>query len=102
MNATSAAATFIQSYLLVQVTIVSGILELKLTKSQFNALIDLASLPGSNQYSASWEGPPEPSFQAWGQLSALDVLNSAFAMVAAGHGSVFYCARSTLTYHLCY
>jgi len=43
---------------------------------QYNALLDLASNPGSNIYSPAWEGPPQ-GFTTWGQLAALDVLNSA-------------------------
>ena len=43
---------------------------------QYNALLDLASTPGTNAYSAAWHGPPMP-FTTWGQLAALDVLNSA-------------------------
>ncbi len=44
---------------------------------QFNALLDLASTPGSNVYSPRWEGPPIPNLNPTGQLTALDVLNSA-------------------------
>lgn len=43
---------------------------------QYNALLELASTLGSNIYSPIWHGPPQ-GFTTWGQLSALDVLNSA-------------------------
>ncbi|KIJ55510.1 hypothetical protein M422DRAFT_151671 [Sphaerobolus stellatus SS14] len=43
---------------------------------QYNALLDLASSPSSNIYSPAWHGPPQ-GFTTWGQLAALDVLNSA-------------------------
>lgn len=51
---------------------------------QYNALLDLASVAvsGRNMYSVSWEGPPPTQLVAWGQLTALDVLNSAFAMTS--------------------
>lgn len=60
----SDVATYLKSFLLVQ----------------FNALQDLATTPGSNLYSPVWEGPPQPALIEWGQLLALDVLNSAFAV----------------------
>jgi len=41
---------------------------------QYNALLDLAAT--GDTYSSSWTGPPQ-SFTTWGQLAALDVLNSA-------------------------
>lgn len=48
---------------------------------QFNALHDLASTSGSNNYSPKWEGPPPTQFLPWGQLAALDVLNSATGLI---------------------
>ncbi|KAL4246403.1 hypothetical protein ABKN59_009154 [Abortiporus biennis] len=44
---------------------------------QFNALQDLASAPDTTVYSASWPGPAVGQLTPWGQLAALDVLNSA-------------------------
>ncbi|KAI0084768.1 hypothetical protein BDY19DRAFT_519581 [Irpex rosettiformis] len=44
---------------------------------QFNALLDLASTPGSHQYSPRWEGPPPPVLLPYGQLSAANVLIAA-------------------------
>jgi len=41
---------------------------------QYNALLDLAAT--GDTYSSSWTGPPQ-SFTTWGQLAALDVLNTA-------------------------
>lgn len=43
---------------------------------KLNALQDLASFPGTNSYSSRWQGPPPPTFLPYGQLAALDVLNS--------------------------
>ncbi|KAF7792857.1 hypothetical protein EIP86_003958 [Pleurotus ostreatoroseus] len=48
--------------------------------SKFNALRDLAYNPAIEAYSPMWEGPPVSQLFSWGQLDALDVLNSAFAM----------------------
>ncbi|KAI0029035.1 Six-hairpin glycosidase-like protein [Vararia minispora EC-137] len=49
---------------------------------QHNALLDLATVSGSNHYSNSWIGPPVSALLPWGQIAALDVLNSAFDMAA--------------------
>ncbi|KAI0084764.1 hypothetical protein BDY19DRAFT_1051104 [Irpex rosettiformis] len=56
---------------------------------QFNALQDLASTPNTNSYSSLWEGPPPPPNQIlpWGQLAALDVLNSAVGLVPSDPNS---------------
>lgn len=48
---------------------------------QLNALLDLASTPGSNVYSPRWQGPPIPNLNPTGQLTAIDVLNSAVGIV---------------------
>ncbi|KAI0781797.1 glycosyl hydrolase family 76-domain-containing protein [Abortiporus biennis] len=48
---------------------------------QFNALLDLATVPNSNMYSASWPGPPDSQLTAWGQLAAMDVLSSVIGFV---------------------
>ncbi|CAL1699053.1 unnamed protein product [Somion occarium] len=46
---------------------------------QYNALLDLASAPGSNLYSPRLHGPPVDHLLPWGQLAALDILNSAMS-----------------------
>lgn len=67
----------IHSYVDVQVCReLKGRMEHYIFLLQYNALLDLASNPGSNIYSPAWEGPPQ-GFTTWGQLAALDVLNSA-------------------------
>ncbi|KAI0090058.1 hypothetical protein BDY19DRAFT_748242 [Irpex rosettiformis] len=50
---------------------------------QFNALLDLASTPGSNQYSPRWEGPPPVELLPWGQLAAIDVFVSAIGLASS-------------------
>ncbi|KAI0083240.1 hypothetical protein BDY19DRAFT_998713 [Irpex rosettiformis] len=47
---------------------------------QLNALLDLASVTGSNQYSPRWEGPPPEALLPWGQLAAADVLVAAVGL----------------------
>ncbi|CAL1717365.1 unnamed protein product [Somion occarium] len=47
---------------------------------QYNALVDLAKAPSNDYYAPRWQGPPAESFLPWGQLAALDVLNSAAGM----------------------
>ena len=49
---------------------------------QYNALLTRATSPGTNFYSPRWEGPPVPELIEWGQLNALDLLNSGFAMLS--------------------
>ncbi|GJE85906.1 hypothetical protein PsYK624_019850 [Phanerochaete sordida] len=58
----SAMAQYIQAY----------------TTVQYNALQDLATVPGSNVYSSAWSGPPLQRLTAWGQLSALEVMRAAY------------------------
>ncbi|KAJ6552988.1 hypothetical protein B0H19DRAFT_1263414 [Mycena capillaripes] len=41
---------------------------------QFNAVVDLATINGSNIYSGSWSGPPSLSFSPSNQTNALQVL----------------------------
>jgi hypothetical protein len=52
---------------------------------QHNALLDLATVPGKNTYSSSWIGPPVSELLPWGQVAALDVLNSAFSIAPPGN-----------------
>ncbi|VDC00027.1 unnamed protein product [Peniophora sp. CBMAI 1063] len=49
---------------------------------QYNALLDLASA-NETFYSPIWTGPPVDESSAWGQLSAVDVLNAAIGMSPA-------------------
>ncbi|KAI0314523.1 hypothetical protein OF83DRAFT_1267414, partial [Amylostereum chailletii] len=58
----SGRATLISSYITVQM----------------NALLNLATAPGSNNYSSNWIGPPVTVVHPWGQIAALDVLNPSF------------------------
>ncbi|KAI0314526.1 hypothetical protein OF83DRAFT_1085593 [Amylostereum chailletii] len=60
----SAMANYIQSFITVQ----------------FNALLDLATIAGSNNYTQSWVGPPLPELHSSGNVAALDVLNAMFDM----------------------
>ncbi|KAI0810854.1 glycosyl hydrolase family 76-domain-containing protein [Irpex lacteus] len=62
---TSAEAALIRSFITVQL----------------NALLDLASTVGSNEYSTRWEGPPPSHLLPFGQLAAVDVLYSAVGLV---------------------
>ncbi|KAI0083420.1 hypothetical protein BDY19DRAFT_978567, partial [Irpex rosettiformis] len=55
---------------------------------QLNALLDLASIPETNQYSPRWEGPPPSSLLPWGQLAAIDVLVSAVGLTGYPNSSV--------------
>ncbi|KAF8189560.1 hypothetical protein K438DRAFT_1971675 [Mycena galopus ATCC 62051] len=41
---------------------------------QFNAVVDLATTPGSNIYASSWVGPPSSLFSAGHQTSAIQAL----------------------------
>ncbi|KAF8189565.1 hypothetical protein K438DRAFT_1971679 [Mycena galopus ATCC 62051] len=43
---------------------------------QFNAVVDLATTPGSNIYAGSWIGPPSSAFSAGNQTSAIQALIS--------------------------
>ncbi|KAI0090060.1 hypothetical protein BDY19DRAFT_748273 [Irpex rosettiformis] len=54
---------------------------------QLNALLDLASVTGSNQYSPRWEGPPPKALLPWGQLAAADVLVAALGLADARNSS---------------
>ncbi|KAI0074076.1 hypothetical protein K474DRAFT_1717289 [Panus rudis PR-1116 ss-1] len=60
----------------------SGIADLIMSYmiTQYNALLDLARDPTTNLYSPSWKGPAPTQLIPWGQLAALDTLNSAIAM----------------------
>ncbi|KAI0083239.1 hypothetical protein BDY19DRAFT_998712 [Irpex rosettiformis] len=70
-SSSNSEADFIQSFITVQ----------------FNALLDLASTPESNQYSPRWEGPPSAQLLPWGQLAAMDVFVSAVGL-AGSDGAV--------------
>lgn len=50
--------------------------------SQFNALQDLATVPGSNDYGSKWRGPHTAVYPA-AQLSVLDVLAAAVAFASS-------------------
>ncbi|KAI0085380.1 hypothetical protein BDY19DRAFT_909166 [Irpex rosettiformis] len=54
------------------------------------ALKDLASIPGTNQYSPRWEGPPPTDLLPWGQLAAIDVLVSAVGLTGTSNSSVMF------------
>lgn len=90
LHSDSYPARLIQSYILVHVRFWScpcAAEKLVLTDVQYNAILDLASASRSNHYSPWWSGPPADHFTAWGQLAALDVLNSALAFVSSqGNG----------------
>ncbi|KAJ3477104.1 hypothetical protein NLI96_g10694 [Meripilus lineatus] len=49
---------------------------------QLNALLDLARLPGTNQFSSSWPGPYPLNLDACSQYAALDVFNAAIGLVS--------------------
>ncbi|KIP11892.1 hypothetical protein PHLGIDRAFT_124547 [Phlebiopsis gigantea 11061_1 CR5-6] len=49
---------------------------------QFNALQDLASLPGSDEYSTSWTGPPPLTANSLGQYYAVEIFNAEIAMAS--------------------
>lgn len=71
-------AQYIESYIYVQVgTTCRSSYFLDIQLLQFNALQNLATIPGTNQYSSSWQGPPVGMFLSWGQLDALEVLRAA-------------------------
>ncbi|KAI0085312.1 hypothetical protein BDY19DRAFT_996855 [Irpex rosettiformis] len=55
---------------------------------QLNALLDLASIPETNQYSPRWEGLSPSSLLPWGQLAAIDVLVSAVGLTGYPNSSV--------------
>ncbi|KZV70986.1 hypothetical protein PENSPDRAFT_752121 [Peniophora sp. CONT] len=46
---------------------------------QYNSILDHARAPNSSNYSRAWIGPPLTSFEAGGNLAALDVLNAAIS-----------------------
>ncbi|KAJ7061813.1 hypothetical protein C8F01DRAFT_1286910 [Mycena amicta] len=48
---------------------------------QFNAVVDLATVNGSNVYALSWMGPPSSEFSGINQTSALSALVSAISIV---------------------
>ena len=52
---------------------------------QYNAILTRATIPGTNIYSANWGGPPVATLSEWGQLSALELLNSGFGLLAEGN-----------------
>ncbi|KAF7368573.1 Glycoside hydrolase family 76 protein [Mycena venus] len=47
---------------------------------QFNAVVDLATVNGTNIYSGSWTGPPSPDFSGNNQTMALAALISAISV----------------------
>lgn len=80
----SPEAALLRSYINVQVIgsiIHSMSYKLKQDHYQLNALLDLATTPGTNQYSPRWEGPPPSSLLPQGQLAATDVLYSALGLI---------------------
>ncbi|KAI0078574.1 hypothetical protein K474DRAFT_882513 [Panus rudis PR-1116 ss-1] len=44
---------------------------------QYNALLDFSRTPGGRFYSPVWRPPPAAHLLPWGQLAAIDVMNSA-------------------------
>ncbi|KAF7790169.1 hypothetical protein EIP86_001121 [Pleurotus ostreatoroseus] len=64
MDPTSSAAKYLKAYFYVQ----------------FNALRDLAYNADVDAYSPNWAGPSVNQQSSWGQLAALDLLNTAFAV----------------------
>ncbi|KAI0078573.1 hypothetical protein K474DRAFT_882485 [Panus rudis PR-1116 ss-1] len=44
---------------------------------QYNALLDFSRTPGGHFYSPVWRPPPASHLLPWGQLAAIDVMNSA-------------------------
>ena len=42
--------------------------------------MNVATLPGANQFSPTWYGPPAGRFLPWGQVAAMDVLNAALGL----------------------
>ncbi|KAJ3490784.1 hypothetical protein NLI96_g1179 [Meripilus lineatus] len=63
---------FLQSYLFVQL----------------NALLDLARLPGTNQFSSSWPGTYPLNLDACSQFAALDVFNAAIGLTPASNDTI--------------
>lgn len=49
---------------------------IEITANQYSALLTYSRAPGSSIYSPSWTGPPISTMLPWGQLAAMDVLNS--------------------------
>ncbi|KAJ3480126.1 hypothetical protein NLI96_g8573 [Meripilus lineatus] len=47
---------------------------------QFNSIMNVATVPGANQFSPTWFGPPAGRLLPWGQVAALDVLNAALGL----------------------
>ncbi|KZV77390.1 hypothetical protein PENSPDRAFT_747116 [Peniophora sp. CONT] len=45
--------------------------------NQYNSLLENALTPGTDFYTTSWIGPPDPNFSPAGNIAALDVLNAA-------------------------
>ncbi|KAK7688575.1 hypothetical protein QCA50_008113 [Cerrena zonata] len=65
---------------------------------QYNNLLNNVRYPGTDFYSPSWLGPPVMSLLPWGQLSAIDVLNSAIGLTAHPNpSSVSESAAPTVT-----
>ncbi|KAI0809134.1 hypothetical protein BC629DRAFT_1092049 [Irpex lacteus] len=48
---------------------------------QLNALLDLATVTGTDQYSPRWEGPPPSQLLPQGQLAAMDVLYASLGLL---------------------
>lgn len=72
---TSDMAKFIEAYVTVQVSVACSVrAKGGLPGNQYNALQDLATSPGTNEYSSAWSGPPVPELLPWGQLDALEVM----------------------------
>ncbi|KAI0084085.1 hypothetical protein BDY19DRAFT_562621 [Irpex rosettiformis] len=61
---------------------------------QYNALQDMASTPGGNQYSPQFPGPAPTQLVPWGQLAAADTLYSALDLFdnSSASGSAFLSA----------
>ena len=103
MDPETDAAGFVQSHLYVQVHCCfcrefwsCGALKRDRNLAQYNALLTRATTPGTNLYSPRWEGPPVPKLLEWGQLNALDLLNSGFAMLPKNRYAVFAPHESVL------
>ncbi|KZV73594.1 hypothetical protein PENSPDRAFT_682722 [Peniophora sp. CONT] len=64
-NPGTALAQYIESYITVQ----------------FNSIVNHAVAPGTDFYTTAWAGPSSTTFNAGGNIAALDVLNAAFSFL---------------------
>ena len=89
-NITSDTAQYLQNYIYVQVntshprtdTPPEFGLSFLLPSAQYNALVNRATIRGTNLYSLQWEGPPVQKLSKWGQLTSLNLLSAGFAMLS--------------------